>query len=178
MKGVSFRCVVQPRPFSAGLWGSQHECAQFAIRSAYAWHPHTQTRPTSRGKASPTLAQLLAAAVERHPSALAVTCEGVHLTYGEMDELSSQIARVLIERGVGPEDRVAVSVPRSIESVLAVWAIAKAGAAFVPMDPSYPSERISYMLDDSRPVIGVTVGAQRGHLPDGVECSSWTAPSL
>ncbi|WP_299489058.1 amino acid adenylation domain-containing protein, partial [uncultured Gordonia sp.] len=79
------------------------------------------------------------------------------LTYRQFDEASNRLARWLIKRGVGPGDAVAVGIRRSLESVVAVWAIVKAGAAFVPVDPRLPSERISGMLADA----GITWGLAR-----------------
>ncbi|WP_217998099.1 AMP-binding protein, partial [Nocardia paucivorans] len=82
------------------------------------------------------LADVLVAAAGRDPEALAVVCGGRRVSYGELDGWSNRLARVLIRRGVGPEDVVAVGVRRSFESVLAVWAVAKSGAAFLPIDPT------------------------------------------
>src|SRR5690606_947696 len=72
----------------------------------------------------------------------------------------------------GPEDLVAVGIPRSLESVLAVWAVAKTGAGFVPVDPNYPVDRVRHTVSDSRAVLGLTVAAVRADLPDGVD---WVA---
>ncbi|WP_157129410.1 AMP-binding protein, partial [Nocardia amamiensis] len=92
------------------------------------------------------------------------------LTYRELDEASSRLARYLIGYGVGPGDFVAVAITRSVESVLAMWAVAKTGAAYVPVDPGYPADRIAHMLSDSGAVLGVTLGAHRSGLPsDGIE---------
>ncbi|WP_226438577.1 non-ribosomal peptide synthetase, partial [Rhodococcus yananensis] len=115
------------------------------------------------------LADLLAQAAARAPHRDAVRCEGRSVTYRQIDERSSRLARVLIERGVGPEDRVAVSIPRSIESVLVVWAVAKTGAAFVPVDPTYPADRIAHMVTDSGVRFGLTLEREIAALPDTVE---------
>nr|WP_245671402.1 non-ribosomal peptide synthetase [Nocardia amamiensis] len=120
------------------------------------------------------LPDLLTAAVEENPDGIAVLfadeSEALgELEYAELDEQSTRLARSLIERGIGPEDLVAVGIPRSLESVLAVWAIAKTGAAFVPVDPHYPRDRVAQMVSDSRAVLGLTVGAVRADLPDDVE---------
>ncbi|WP_187776457.1 amino acid adenylation domain-containing protein [Antrihabitans cavernicola] len=101
-------------------------------------------------------------------AALAVTAADRTMTYGELDERSSQLARTLIDRGVGAEDVVAVAIPRSIESVLAVWAVAKTGAAFAPIDPNYPAERIAHMVSDSGARTGLTVGASMDALPTDI----------
>ncbi|WP_394855224.1 amino acid adenylation domain-containing protein, partial [Rhodococcus aetherivorans] len=115
-----------------------------------------------------TLPQLLAAAVEIDPSAVAVAYEDRSLTYGELDERSSRLARVLIGRGVGPESFVALGLTRSVESVLAWWAVAKTGAAFVPVDPNYPVERVEHMVTDSGSRVGLTVSEFADRLPGSV----------
>src|SRR3546814_4317210 len=71
---------------------------------------------------------------------------------------------MLIESGVGPESVVALCLPRSIESVLAVWSIAKTGAAFLPVDPGHPAARIAHMLGDSGAGWGITSRAQNAAL--------------
>ncbi|WP_280382619.1 condensation domain-containing protein, partial [Nocardia wallacei] len=116
-----------------------------------------------------TLPELLAAAVSRDPSAPAVIFRDVRLTYGELDQRSNRLARLLIERGLGTEDFVAIAIPRSSDSYLAEWGVAKSGAAFVPIDPAYPSDRIEHMLTDSGAPVGLTVSAVRADLPDSVE---------
>ncbi|MEU2037101.1 amino acid adenylation domain-containing protein [Nocardia niwae] len=91
------------------------------------------------------------------------------LSYRELDEASSRWARYLIGFGVGPGDFVAVVITRSVESVLAVWAVAKTGAAYVPVDPSYPADRIAHILADTGAVVGLTTSAHGGALaPLGV----------
>ncbi|WP_433727959.1 amino acid adenylation domain-containing protein [Nocardia sp. CA-129566] len=121
-----------------------------------------------------TLPQLMAAAVEANPGGLAVVFADANrssagLRYAELDERSTRLARLLIDRGVGPEDLVAVAIPRSVDSVLAVWAVAKTGAGFVPVDPNYPAERVAHMLTDSGVSFGLTVSAVRRGLPDYAE---------
>ncbi|WP_407813176.1 AMP-binding protein, partial [Staphylococcus aureus] len=71
----------------------------------------------------------------RFPERVALSCGDRKMTYRELDEASNQWARVLISEGAGPDSRVAICVERSFESVAAVWAITKTGAAFVPIDP-------------------------------------------
>ncbi|MFI2234627.1 amino acid adenylation domain-containing protein, partial [Nocardia testacea] len=116
-----------------------------------------------------TLPELLAAAVAVDPSAPAVVFGDQRLSYGEMDERSNRLAQVLIERCLGAEDLVAVAVPRSADSVLAEWAVTKSGAAFLPIDPTYPADRIAHMLTDSGAPVGITVSSVRADLPDSVD---------
>jgi amino acid adenylation domain-containing protein len=84
------------------------------------------------------------------PSALAVACDDEHLTYAELEKRANQLAHYLRERGVAMETRVAVNLPRSVESIIAMLAIAKAGAVYVPLDPEHFAERRQLVLEDSR----------------------------
>ncbi|MFF9352801.1 condensation domain-containing protein, partial [Streptomyces sp. NPDC014734] len=108
--------------------------------------------------------------VVRSPGALAVVCEGVGLTYAELNVRANRLARFLVGRGVGPEGLVALVLPRSPELLVAMLAVLKAGGAYVPVDPKYPAERVAYMLGDARPVVVLTSGAVSGVVPDGVSC--------
>lgn len=100
------------------------------------------------------------------------------LTYGELDAVSSQLARVLIDRGVEPETRVIVALPRSAELVTAVLAIAKAGGAHVPVDPGYPRDRIRHMITDSGATLGITTSQWHGALPGDIEWLRLDNPTL
>ncbi|MDJ0427191.1 amino acid adenylation domain-containing protein [Rhodococcus fascians] len=111
--------------------------------------------------------QLLTAAVELDPHKIAVTSAADSMTYEELDRQSSRLARVLIDRGAGPDTVVALGVRRSVGSVLAIWAIAKSGAAYVPVDPKLPAERIAHMVSDSGATLGVTIGEFSSRLPSG-----------
>ncbi len=114
------------------------------------------------------LPEILTRAVHRDPDAIAVRCEGRSYTYRELDEGSSRMARYLIGLGAGPEKVVALAFPRSFEMVAAVWAVAKTGAAFVPVDPGYPQDRIQHMLADSHALVGVTSSQFAESLPGDV----------
>ncbi|WP_345349110.1 amino acid adenylation domain-containing protein, partial [Rhodococcus olei] len=123
------------------------------------------TRVGRESVESRSLAELLAAGARRNPDAVALHSADLQVTYRELDERSSRLARVLIDRGAGPETVVALAVPRSIESVLAAWAVAKSGAAFVPVDPNYPVDRVAHMVSDSGAVLGITTVADADDLP-------------
>ena len=103
--------------------------------------------------------QLLAAAVAADPDAVAVVDGAREVSYRELDEWSTRLARVLIEAGVGPERAVGVAMGRCLELVVAWWAVVKAGGAYVPVDPAYPVERIATMLDAVAAVCVLTCGA-------------------
>ena len=78
------------------------------------------------------------------------------VSYARLNERANRLARLLLERGVGAERYVALALPRSVDMVVAAWAVLKAGAAFVPIDPRHPADRIRFMLADSRPACLVT----------------------
>ncbi len=115
-----------------------------------------------------TLPDLLTAATDmataQDPGAVALVFEEREVTYLELDAQSNRLARMLIESGVGPESVVALCLPRSVESVLAVWSIAKTGAAFLPVDPGHPAARIEHMLGDSGAGWGITSRAHNAAL--------------
>ncbi|WP_438272532.1 non-ribosomal peptide synthase/polyketide synthase [Streptomyces bobili] len=99
-----------------------------------------------------TLAGLFAVQVERDRDAVAVVFEGVSLTYGEVDARANRLARLLIAEGVGPECVVGLALPRSVDLVVAVLAVVKAGGAYLPIDLEYPADRIAFLLEDAGPV--------------------------
>ncbi|WP_222844271.1 non-ribosomal peptide synthetase [Aldersonia kunmingensis] len=100
---------------------------------------------------SATLAGLFSEQVARDPGAVAVVFEGESLTYGELAVRARRVARQLIAQGVGPESLVGVALPRSLDLVVAVLAVIEAGAGYVPLDPTYPRERIEYVVADAAP---------------------------
>ncbi|WP_405133594.1 amino acid adenylation domain-containing protein [Nocardia sp. NBC_01388] len=112
-----------------------------------------------------TWPQLLIRAAAYDPDATAVTCEDGALTYRELGDRSNHLARRLIGLGIGPEDMVAVALPRSLEWVVAVCAVAHAGAAYLPVDPNAPAERIALMLSDSAAAVGITAARRQADLP-------------
>ncbi len=111
------------------------------------------------------LPRLLARGATIGGDAVAVVCGDERLTYRELDSRSNRLARRLIDLGAGPETVVAVALTRSVESVLALWAVAKTGAAFLAVDPKYPSARIAHMIEDSDVTLCVTVGMLHAELP-------------
>ncbi|PPJ19544.1 non-ribosomal peptide synthetase, partial [Nocardia nova] len=123
--------------------------------------------PVRGGDAAPArlLPDILAESAHRHHAADAIATPGATLTYGELDILSSQLARQLIARGCGPETTVAIMLRRSVESIIAAWAVAKSGAAIVQVDPEYPAKRIEHMIADSGARVGITITAYTGRLP-------------
>ncbi|MGV9413633.1 non-ribosomal peptide synthase/polyketide synthase [Nocardia sp. NPDC003693] len=125
-----------------------------------------------------TFPAVFEAAANRNRQAVAVRAGGTQISYDALDRWTNRLARVLIGYGVGPETLVAMGIPRSAESVAVMLAIAKAGAAFVPVDPTYPAQRISHMLSDSGAGIGITLSKHREHMPDGANWTVLDAPSF
>ncbi|MFJ9648260.1 amino acid adenylation domain-containing protein [Streptomyces sp. NPDC101206] len=103
-----------------------------------------------------TLPELFADRVLAAPDAVAVVAADATLTYAELNARANRLAHVLTDRGVGPEDVVALALPRSANLVVAVLAVLKAGAAYLPLDPEYPAARLTAMVGDARPVLLLT----------------------
>ncbi|MFE9635254.1 amino acid adenylation domain-containing protein [Streptomyces sp. NPDC006463] len=113
-----------------------------------------------------TLPELFRARVAQDPDAPALLFQDTTVSYGELDARANRLARRLIELGVGPEQFVAVSVPRSVELITALWAVIKAGAGYLPLDPEYPVDRLAFMVEDARPTLLITTEATAGLLGD------------
>ncbi|MFJ1675389.1 amino acid adenylation domain-containing protein [Streptomyces sp. NPDC088251] len=128
-----------------------------------------QPVPTGPDGAGPTLPALFEHQVRTSPAAPAVEYGGTVLDYAELNRRANRLAHALISRGVGPEDRVALLLSRSTEFVVAVLAVAKAGAAYVPVDPAYPPARIGYVLRDAAPV-AVLVESGTAAAAEAAEC--------
>jgi amino acid adenylation domain-containing protein/non-ribosomal peptide synthase protein (TIGR01720 family) len=111
------------------------------------------------------LPDLFEAQVARGPQATAVAVDGVELSYEDLNRRANRLAHYLRSLGVGPEDVVGLLLRRSAELVVAVLAVAKAGAAYLPLDPDYPAERVRYMCTDAAPVRVLTVSATSQQLP-------------
>ncbi|MFP5284135.1 MAG: condensation domain-containing protein, partial [Thermoanaerobaculia bacterium] len=96
------------------------------------------------------LHDLFAARAKERPEAVAVVCEGNGLTWRELDEASNRLARFLAGLGVRPGDRVGLCLERSLDLVVAILAVLKTGAAYLPLDPAHPAERQAFTLEDGR----------------------------
>ncbi|HNP59096.1 MAG TPA: amino acid adenylation domain-containing protein, partial [Gordonia sp. (in: high G+C Gram-positive bacteria)] len=121
-----------------------------------------------RGAASvePTTLWEVLAGRDLDPSRVAVVCGEYVVDYAEFEVRTNRVARGLIARGVGAGDVVAVAIERSVDSVVAVWGVVKAGAAFLPVDPALPVNRIGAMLADGGVSLGVTTDPARAVLPE------------
>ncbi len=114
----------------------------------------------------PDVSQQIAGHAARAPSAIAVVCGEEHVTYAALERRAAELAETLRRAGVGPEVRVGVYLERSVELVLGLLAVIKAGGAFVPMDPAYPAARISFMLEDAHTAVIVTTSRLATRLPE------------
>ncbi|MFE5596777.1 amino acid adenylation domain-containing protein [Streptomyces sp. NPDC056549] len=119
--------------------------------------------------ASSTLPGLFEERVGLAPAAVAVVADGVEVSYAELDARANRLARHLIGAGVGPESVVAVCLERGVDLMVSLLAVAKAGGAYMPVDPEYPAERIAYMVRDAASVLAVasrgTAGLLAGSVP-------------
>ncbi|MEU3188329.1 amino acid adenylation domain-containing protein [Streptomyces sp. NPDC006923] len=108
---------------------------------------------------------MFAERVGERPDAVALVFGDERLTYAELDERANRLAHTLIARGAGPERVVALALPRSAEMIVAEVAVLKSGAAYLPVDPDYPADRIAYMLADADPVCLVTMSDTMDGVP-------------
>ncbi|MBW3651026.1 MAG: amino acid adenylation domain-containing protein, partial [Actinobacteria bacterium] len=109
---------------------------------------------------------MFAAQAGTTPHATAVAYEDRRLSYAELDGRARRLARLLVERGVGPDRIVGVAMPRSVDLVVALLAVHKAGAAYLPLDIDYPTERLALMVADAAPELVLTSAAVAGAVPD------------
>ncbi|MFC5720653.1 amino acid adenylation domain-containing protein [Streptomyces gamaensis] len=125
----------------------------------------TEWQGPERKDAEATLPELLAAQAARTPGVPAVLDGEREMDYAALDAAANRLARLLIARGAGPERTVAVALPRSAGLVVAVAAVWKTGAAYLPVDPGYPADRVAFMLADARPALLLTDSATARTLP-------------
>ncbi|WAP59864.1 non-ribosomal peptide synthase/polyketide synthase [Streptomyces sp. S465] len=138
------------RPLRALPWTTAEE----RRRALEEWAGGTAPRAPER-----TLVDLFAEQAGRTPGATAVTCAGESLSYAELDARAGRLAHRLLAEGAGRERYVALALPRSPEMIVAIVAVLKTGAAYLPLDPDQPSGRIARMLADAEPVALVTTAA-------------------
>jgi non-ribosomal peptide synthetase component F len=134
---------------------SDHEKAQLL----YEWNNNDDAFPQK------CVHELFEDQARKTPDSIAVVFEDQKITYDQLDQRASQIARGLRAMGVGPEVTVGVCMDRSIDLVVALLGILKAGGAYVPIDPAYPEERIRLMLEDSGLALLLTQEKLLKHLP-------------
>jgi amino acid adenylation domain-containing protein len=126
--------------------------------------------PPAPGNAAPLVHSRVAMQTARDPDAIAATMDGVSLSYAELDRRANQLAHDLLHRGVARGTPVGIHLGRSLETLVAVLAVLRAGGAQLPLDPAYPPQRIAFMLDDARAPVIVTDAAHAARLPEQAAC--------
>ncbi|WP_157114423.1 non-ribosomal peptide synthetase, partial [Nocardia gamkensis] len=114
-----------------------------------------------------TLVEVIATQARTRPDAVAIRCGDTSLTFGQLQSRANQVARALIAQGAGPESVVAVAMPRTEELPVALLGVLTAGAAYLPIDTTYPVQRLEFMLEDAAPVCILTTATERESLPAG-----------
>ncbi|MGW3269754.1 non-ribosomal peptide synthetase, partial [Streptomyces sp. NPDC001056] len=132
---------------------------------------------TDREVPAATLPELFEARAAAVPDSVAVVHEDTELTYAELNARANRLAHHLIGCGIGPEDLVGLAMPRSAQMIVALLAVLKAGAAYLPIDTEYPPERIAFMLDDAAPVCVITTAGTAPGLPAGAKVLALDDPS-
>ncbi|MCP3804374.1 amino acid adenylation domain-containing protein [Allokutzneria sp. A3M-2-11 16] len=132
----------------------------FAALTRHGWDDSARAVPVR------TFPELFEAQVARSPNAPAVLDGADRLTYAGLNARANRLAHRLIAAGAGPERIVALVLPRSVEIIVAQLAVLKAGAAYLPVDPGYPRERVAFMIDDAKPLLVLDKMPDTGGLPD------------
>ncbi|MDV6261081.1 amino acid adenylation domain-containing protein [Rhodococcoides yunnanense] len=137
-------------------------CGDTAVADLELFLPEEpRTTPASVGSTvveRGSLNETLSAAITKYSNRIAIQDAEVSVTYGELAARVSALASTLSAQGIGTEDRVAVRIGRSLEGVVAFWAIARVGAVYVPVDPNHPRERAQFVVRDSGSVLGLCTG--------------------
>jgi amino acid adenylation domain-containing protein len=127
---------------------------------------------TRRALPDGDLTELISATAARFGAREAVVGSAERLTYAELEARANRLAHLLIRRGIGAEDRVAIALPRRPDMIVALLAVLKTGAAYLPLDPDYPAARIAMMLEDAAPRLVISETATATALTDAVPPSS------
>ncbi|MET7350966.1 amino acid adenylation domain-containing protein, partial [Streptomyces mirabilis] len=133
---------------------------------------------TAVGVEASTLPGLFEAQVARTPDAVAVVFEGAEVSFAELDMRANRLARLLAVRGVGPESVVGVALERGVEMVVALLAVVKAGAAYLPVEPGLPADRVAYMVETAGAGVVVSSSAVAGAVLAGVPVVALDKPSV
>ncbi|SDQ57639.1 non-ribosomal peptide synthase domain TIGR01720/amino acid adenylation domain-containing protein [Pseudomonas sp. UC 17F4] len=134
------------------------DTAQWQQLQAWGAQPARQYRPLS-------VVELIDEQARRQPGAIAVECAGQRLDYAALQRQSNALAATLMAQGAGPEVLLGVALERSPQMIVALLAVLKCGAAYVPLDIDYPSERLAYMIEDSGMALVITHSDLLGRLP-------------
>ncbi|MFH8408847.1 amino acid adenylation domain-containing protein [Streptomyces sp. NPDC018019] len=122
---------------------------------------------TERPLPDGTFVDLFRAQAARTPDAVALRCGSEAVTYTELDARTDRLARFLAGKGVGPETRVGLCLPRGVDMIAGLLAVWKAGGAYVPLDPDYPADRLAYMVADSGAALVLSTAGTSAGIPPG-----------
>ncbi|MGW6235934.1 amino acid adenylation domain-containing protein [Streptomyces sp. NPDC055094] len=139
---------------------------EFGLLSAGERRRTVPRATTPAPRPSVTLPRLVERWAARTPAAPAVTCGRDVLSYGDLNARANRLAGALIRRGAGPGNTVAVLLPRSVHLVTAILAVSKTGAAYLPIDPAWPADRVGMIMADARPVCVLTPDDPAGPLEE------------
>ncbi|MEB4211548.1 non-ribosomal peptide synthetase, partial [Mycobacterium sp. 94-17] len=114
--------------------------------------------------ALPSIPALFDAQVSERPDAVAISWSGPSMTYREVDEAANRLAHLLAVQGAGPGQTVALLFSRSAQAIVAILAVLKTGAAYLPIDPAAPGARIRFVLEDAAPIAAITTAGLRSRL--------------
>ncbi|MCV7077874.1 amino acid adenylation domain-containing protein [Mycobacterium szulgai] len=114
--------------------------------------------------AAASIPAMFAAQVAQRPQATALVCNGDQWSYRRLDQAANRLAQLLSGHGVGPGDVVALLLERSAQTIVAILAVLKTGAAYLPVDPAYPTARVALLLDDAQPKIALSTAVLAGRL--------------
>jgi amino acid adenylation domain-containing protein/non-ribosomal peptide synthase protein (TIGR01720 family) len=141
------------------------------VRAIERWNATTVDYPSTM-----TIPQRFEACVRTHPDAPALSAVGQSLTYSELDACANRLAHGLLAKGVLPDDRVGIHAARGVDMIVAMLGVLKAGAAYLPLDPALPRERLDFLIADASPVIILSdtllSAGESVVLP--LEASAWT----
>ncbi|TXS16040.1 hypothetical protein EAO70_15145 [Streptomyces sp. adm13(2018)] len=168
------------RLLESALGDPHRPLARLAVMDGGERHDLLVTRnATGHDTPDATLTQLFEAQVARTPDAPAVVHGDERLSYAGLDARANRLAHLLLAHGVGQDTLVALALPRSADAVSAMLAVGKAGAAYLPLDPEHPGERVTRLLADARPAFLLTTTATRDaapHLAAAAPPRTWPTP--
>ncbi|MDH0732573.1 non-ribosomal peptide synthase/polyketide synthase [Pseudomonas sichuanensis] len=164
---------------SAMLDDAQATLGSLGVLDAQACDGLQRGNVLAAGEPAPLLVHAIARQAALRPDAEAVTCAGQSLTYGQLEQRANALATRLLAAGVGPETRVGVALERSVQMIVAFYAVMKTGAAYVPLDIDYPRERLDWIIEDSAMSVLITesrVSARLGDTAVALSIELDTAP--
>ncbi|MDU9405660.1 amino acid adenylation domain-containing protein, partial [Pseudomonas sp. zfem004] len=167
---------------SAMLDDAQATLGSLGVLDAQACNGLQRGNVLAAGEPAPLLVHAISHQAALRPDAEAVTCAGQSLTYGQLEQRANALATRLLAAGVGPETRVGVALERSVQMIVAFYAVMKTGAAYVPLDIDYPRERLDWIIEDSAMSVLITESRVSARLGDtavalSIELDTATLPS-